>query len=232
MGVCYSVSENNAAIIEKCGAFDRIADPGCHCLICCVDNVVRVVSLRMQVSSVRVETKTHDNVFVALHVSIRYHVDKDKVFDSFYKLQDPMAQISAYVQNVVRSTVPSMSLDEVFVNKDKIAVSVRSELERELKDTGYVVDQTLVSDIEPDATVKRAMNEINTQERLRVAAISKAEANKYTTVKQAEAEAESKYLSGVGLARQRKVIRRKYPLMMMTTDLFCVHDLFPTLPRY
>merc|ERR1719389_788675 len=71
---------------------------------------------------------------------------------------------------------------------------------------GYSIIKALVTDISPDARVKMSMNEINASRRLREAAKEKAEADKIVQVKAAEADAESKYLSGVGVARQRQAI--------------------------
>jgi len=155
---------------------------------------------------IRCETKTLDNVFVAISVSIQYHVVHDSVYDAYYKLTNPRQQITAYVCNVVRSTVPRIKLDQVFETKEEIAHAVRDELEKVMGTFGYAISQALVTDIEPDAKVKASMNEINAAQRLRVAAADQAEAQKIVSVKAAEAEAESKYLSGLGVARQRRAI--------------------------
>lgn len=74
------------------------------------------------------------------------------------------------------------------------------------QDYGYEILTTLVTDMSPDAKVKASMNEINASRRLKEAASHKAEADKVRQVKAAEAEAEARYLSGLGVARQRKAI--------------------------
>jgi len=143
---------------------------------------------------------------VYVSVSVQFHVIHDNVYDAFYKLTNPRQQITAYVSNVIRSTVPRIKLDNVFESKEEIAHAVRDELEKVMGTFGYAIVQALVTDIEPDARVKASMNEINAAQRLRVAAADQAEAQKIVAVKAAEADAESKYLSGLGIARQRKAI--------------------------
>jgi regulator of protease activity HflC (stomatin/prohibitin superfamily) len=164
------------------------------------------VSLKVKQLDTKVETKTMDNVFVTVTVSVQYHVLSDKVYDAFYRLASPASQIQAYVFDVVRAQVPKLSLDNVFESKDQIAVAVKDELGKTMADYGYFIVQALVTDIDPDTTVKRAMNEINANQRLRVASSEKAEAEKILKVKAAEADAESKFLAGQGIARSRKAI--------------------------
>jgi regulator of protease activity HflC (stomatin/prohibitin superfamily) len=153
-----------------------------------------------------VETKTQDNVFVRVVVSVQYFVPPDKVYDAFYRLDDPVNQIRAFVFDVVRARVPQIRLDDVFEKKDEIATAVREELSQVMDDFGYGIVKALVTDIDPDAKVKAAMNEINAAQRMRVAATEKGEADKILQVKAAEAEAESKALSGRGIADQRRAI--------------------------
>jgi len=193
--------------MEKWGRFTNTATPGCHFVNpCCGEAVAGTVSMRIQELDVKCETKTHDNVFVTISVSVQYHVIVDSVYDAFYKLTNPRQQITAYVGNVVRSTVPRIKLDQVFETKDEIAHAVRDELEKVMSTFGYSIVQALVTDIDPDHRVKASMNEINAAQRLRVAAADQAEAQKIVAVKAAEADAESKYLAGMGIARQRKAI--------------------------
>ena len=153
-----------------------------------------------------VETKTKDNVFVTCQMAVQYEVIRSKIYEAFYSLQNPVVQINAYVFDVVRSTVPRMLLDEVFESKDQIALQVKESLGKIMSEFGYFIHQVLVTDIAPNARVRDAMNEINASRRLRMAATERAEADKIVTVKQAEAEAESKHLQGQGIARQRRAI--------------------------
>ena len=99
-----------------------------------------------------------------------------------------------------------MELDEAFASKRKIDAATGDQLETVMKDYGYEILNTLVTDLSPDARVKASMNEINASKRLKEAASHKAEADKVQQVKAAEADAEARYLSGVGVARQRKAI--------------------------
>jgi regulator of protease activity HflC (stomatin/prohibitin superfamily) len=201
------VDQSTVAVKERFGKFTGIVGPGCHCIPwCCGINIAGKLSLRVQQLDVRCETKTKDNVFVTLVASVQYRAHLEAAEDAFYKLTNPREQIKAYVFDVVRASVPKMILDDVFEQKNEIANSVREELEKAMRTYGYEIVQTLIVDIEPDATVKHAMNEINAAARMRLATNEKAEAEKILQVKRAEGEAESKYLSGVGIARQRQAI--------------------------
>jgi regulator of protease activity HflC (stomatin/prohibitin superfamily) len=171
-----------------------------------VDSIVGRISLRVLQLDVPVETKTKDNVFIKLGISVQYRVKPESVYDAFYRLSDPNAQITSYIFDVVRAQVPKLILDDVFEKKDNIAVAIKTELAEQMGEFGYDIIKALVTDIDPDAKVKAAMNEINEQQRLRMAAEQKGEAAKILRVKRAEAEAESLRLQGQGIAQQRKAI--------------------------
>jgi regulator of protease activity HflC (stomatin/prohibitin superfamily) len=202
----FTVQQQTTAIIERFGKFIRIAQPGLNVKIPFVDAVAGRINLRVQQLDVKVETKTHDNVFVHVLVSVQYHVLPDKTYEAFYRLADPHSQITSYVFDVVRARVPTQKLDDVFEKKDEIADAVKSELAEVMDDFGYGILKALVTDIDPDAKVKEAMNEINAAQRMRVAAMEKGEADRILKVKAAEAEAQSKALQGKGIADQRKAI--------------------------
>lgn len=201
------VDQSTVAIKETFGKFNAVLEPGCHFLPWCVgDRIVGYLSLRVKQLDVRCETKTKDNVFVTVVASVQYRALVDKAPDAFYKLSNTKQQIQSYVFDVIRATVPKLELDDAFVQKDDIAKAVEEELEKAMSMYGYEIVQTLIVDIEPDVHVKRAMNEINAASRMRSAANDKAEAEKILQIKRAEGEAESKYLAGVGIARQRQAI--------------------------
>lgn len=202
----YMVKQQTAAVIERFGKFNKIASPGLNLKIPLIDRIAGRINLRIQQLDVRVETKTKDNVFVFVIVSVQFYVLPDKVHDAFYKLQNPEAQITSYVYDVVRARVPKIKLDDVFETKDEIAKAVKLELEQIMDDFGYGITKTLVTDIDPDANVKASMNQINAAQRQRQAAVEEAEAEKIRVVKAAEAEAESKALQGKGIADQRMAI--------------------------
>ncbi len=202
----FVVRQQSAAVIQRFGKFVRVAHSGLNIKLPLIEAVSGHVSLRVDQLEVKVETKTEDNVFVHLTVSVQYLVKQDKVFAAYYKLQDPDAQITSYVYDVVRARVPRMKLDDVFEKKDEIADAVESELSHTMDEFGYDIVKALVTDIEPDAKVKEAMNEINAAQRMRVAAAEKGEAERILRVKAAEAEAQSKALQGKGIADQRKAI--------------------------
>ncbi|KAI8541610.1 hypothetical protein RHMOL_Rhmol08G0075400 [Rhododendron molle] len=183
---CIQVDQSTVAIKEHFGKFDQVLEPGCHCLPWCCGY--------------------QDNVFVNVVASIQYRAMADNASDAFYKLSNTKGQIQAYVFDVIRASVPKMELDSAFEQKNDIARAVEEELEKAMSAYGFEIVQTLIVDIEPDINVKRAMNEINAAARMRVAANEKAEAEKILQIKRAEGEAESKYLSGLGIARQRQAI--------------------------
>ena len=204
----FTVKQQTAAIIERFGKFHSIRQSGLHLKVPLVDRIAGKLSLKIQQLDVIIETKTLDDVFVKLKVSVQYKVIKDKVYDSFYKLDYPHDQITSYVFDVVRAEVPKMRLDDVFVKKDDIAIAVKSELNEAMMTYGYDIIKTLVTDIDPDAQVKEAMNRINASEREKVAAQYEGDAQRILIVERAKAEAESKRLQGQGIADQRREIAR------------------------
>ncbi|MBC7581458.1 SPFH domain-containing protein [Aeromicrobium sp.] len=202
----FTVRQQTSAVIERFGKFHKISSAGLNFKIPLIDRIAGRLSLRVQQLDVRVETKTKDNVFVFVVVSVQYHVLNEKVLDAFYRLQNPQEQITAYVFDTIRARVPNVELDKVFETKDDIANAVKTELDTVMDDFGYGIIKALVTDIDPDQRVKQSMNEINAAQRLREAAIQQAEADKIRVVKAAEGEAESKALQGQGIANQRKAI--------------------------
>lgn len=204
---CLQVDQSTVAIKETFGKFDEVLEPGCHFLPWIFgQQVAGYLSLRVQQLDVRCETKTKDNVFVTVVASVQYRALAGKASDAFYRLSNTREQIQSYVFDVIRASVPKLLLDDVFEQKNEIAKSVEEELEKAMSTYGYEIVQTLIVDIEPDEHVKRAMNEINAAARMRVAANEKAEAEKILQIKRAEGDAESKYLAGLGIARQRQAI--------------------------
>ncbi len=204
----FIVKQQTAAIIETFGKFTSIRQSGFHLKIPGVQRIAGRLSLKIQQLDVIIETKTKDDVFVKLKVSVQYKVIKDKVYDAFYKLDYPHDQITSYVFDVVRAEVPKMKLDDVFVKKDDIAIAVKTELNDAMMTYGYDIIKTLVTDIDPDAQVKEAMNRINAADREKTAAQYEGDAQRILIVERAKAEAESKRLQGQGIADQRREIAR------------------------
>jgi regulator of protease activity HflC (stomatin/prohibitin superfamily) len=204
----FTVKQQTAAVIERFGKFQSIRQSGLHLKIPLIDRISGRLSLKIQQLDVLIETKTFDDVFVRLKVSVQFKVIKLKVYDAFYKLDYPHDQITSYVFDVVRAEVPKMKLDDVFVKKDDIAIAVKSELNQAMMDYGYDIIKTLVTDIDPDAQVKEAMNRINASEREKIAAQFEGDAARILIVEKAKAEAESKRLQGQGIADQRREIAR------------------------
>jgi regulator of protease activity HflC (stomatin/prohibitin superfamily) len=205
-GSFFTVETAQVAIVQRLGKFARVAGPGLNWKTPWIETVVQRMSLKVQQFDVKVETKTQDNVFVQIPVSIQYKVIPESVEAAFYKLTDPVKQIESMVYNVVLGHVPKMKLDDTFLNQAAIANDLRDNLDASMKEYGYSIVKVLISDIVPDQKVKAAMNDINAAQREREATVSRAETNKLLLVKQAEAEAESKRLQGEGIANQRKAI--------------------------
>ncbi|MFN4762042.1 SPFH domain-containing protein [Gillisia sp. Q332] len=204
----FTVKQQTSALIERFGKFRSIRNSGLHFKVPIIDQIAGRINLKVQQLDVLVETKTKDDVFVKLKISVQFQVMKTNVYDAFYKLENPNDQITSYVFDVVRAEVPKMKLDDVFERKDDIANAVKRELNQAMQDYGYDIIKTLVTDIDPDAQVKSAMNRINAAEREKVAAEYVAEAERIKIVAKARAEAESKRLQGQGIADQRREIAR------------------------
>ncbi|MDP5231872.1 MAG: SPFH domain-containing protein [Cellulophaga sp.] len=204
----FTVKQQTAVIIERFGKFNSVRTSGLHMKIPLVDKIVARVGLKIQQLDVVIETKTLDDVFVKLKVSVQYVVLREQVYDAFYQLEYPHEQITSFVFDVVRAEVPKMKLDDVFVKKDDIAIAVKRELQQYMSVYGYDIIKTLVTDIDPDAQVKQAMNRINASEREKIAAQFEGDAARILIVEKAKAEAESKRLQGMGIADQRREIAR------------------------
>lgn len=214
MGCCVCVEQGSVGLHERLGKLQGQLDPGCHVICPCID-FIHTVNLRVQALTVRCETKTSDNVFVHVDVCVQYRVLSAS--DYYYKLDAPEKQITAYVFDVIRAEVPKLSLDQVFVEKTQLSQAVKEQLEHDMSSYGIEIVNTPVTDIDPDANVKRSLNEMNTQKNMKAAMTEKAEADAIVQIKRAEAtgaemrikaeaDAEAKYQAGLGLSRQRKAI--------------------------
>jgi regulator of protease activity HflC (stomatin/prohibitin superfamily) len=202
----FTVNTAQVAVITRFGKFLRVAEAGLNWKRPFFDSVAGMVSLRVNQITLTMETKTKDNVFVTIPISVQNRVRPERVYDAFYKLSNPAMQIQSYVEQVILGHVPGMTLDEVFASQSSIAAAVKQELDADMSGFGYEIVNVLVTDIVPDAKVKSAMNDINAAQREQVAANARGEAEKILVVKKAEAEAESKALQGQGIANQRKAI--------------------------
>ena len=207
ISMLYVVRQQSVAIVERFGRYQKIATSGIHMrLPFGIDKIAARIQLRLLQSEIVVETKTKDNVFVMMNVATQYRVNEQNVTDAYYKLMRSEAQIKSYIEDALRSSVPKLTLDELFEKKDEIALEVQHQVAEEMTTYGYIIVKTLITKVEPDAEVKQSMNEINAAQRKRVAAQELAEADKIKIVTAAEAEAEKDRLHGVGIAQQRKAI--------------------------
>ena len=207
LSAVYVVRQQSVAIIERFGRYHKTSSSGINFrLPLGIDKIAARVQLRLLQSEIIVETKTQDNVFVTMNVATQYRVNENNVIDAYYKLMRPEAQIKSYIEDALRSSVPKLTLDELFEKKDEIALEVQKQVAEEMSTYGYIIVKTLITTVEPDAEVKQSMNEINAAQRKRVAAQELAEADKIKIVTAASAEAEKDRLHGVGIAEQRKAI--------------------------
>lgn len=204
------VREQTAVIIERLGKFNRVANSGFGFIIPFIDRKSATVNLRVQQLDVEIETKTKDDVFVHLQVSVQYKIARDKIREAYYSLDNPRNQIASYVFDDVRAEVPKLELDDVFAKKEDIAIAVQQNIAESMQEYGYVIIKALITDINPDAKVKESMNRINAAKREKEAALEEGEAKKIKIIKEAEAEAESKRLAGEGIAQQRLEIVRGF----------------------
>ena len=204
------IPERESWVIQRLGKFNRIARPGFKLRIPIIESVASKENLKIQQLDVDVETKTTDDVFVILKISVQYRIINNKVYQAFYELDDPHGQIASYIFDEVRAEVPKLPLDDVFAKKDDIAIAVRDNISAQMEQYGYKIVKTLITDINPDELVKASMNKINAATREKEAAVQEAEAEKIRIVKRAEAEADSKRLSGEGIAKQRLEIVRGF----------------------
>lgn len=206
MGCYFCVEQSEAVIIEEWGKFAEVAQPGCHCLVPCKSSVAGKISLRLEEMRVNIDSKSKDNVFLSVAVGIQYQILPQSIEKAFYTLDSPQLAINAYIQNAVRGQIPTHDLDDIYSSRDEISFAVKKTIDQNMAAYGYEVLSVLLTDIEPARKVTDAMNQIQTYSRLKTAAVDKAEAHKIQVVKAAEADAEAKRLSGVGLAEQRKAI--------------------------
>jgi regulator of protease activity HflC (stomatin/prohibitin superfamily) len=204
------VREQTAVVIERLGKYNRIAHSGLGFIIPFIDRKTASLNLRVQQLDVSIETKTLDDVFVNLQVSVQFNVIRTMVKEAYYSLDNPKNQIASYIFDDVRAEVPKLELDDVFAKKDDIAVAVQKNISSSMEKYGYAIIKSLITDVDPDAKVKESMNRINAAKREKEAALEEAEAKKIRIVKEAEAEAESKRLSGEGIAQQRLEIVRGF----------------------
>ncbi|PHR73229.1 MAG: SPFH domain-containing protein [Lutibacter sp.] len=204
----FIVKQQTSVIVERFGKFQSIRQAGLNLKIPLVDRVAGRISLKIQQLDVNVETKTLDDVFVHLNIAVQFQIQRDHVYNAFYKLQNPHEQITAFIFDTVRAEVPKMKLDDVFVKKDEIAQAIQRDLKQAMLDYGYDIVKALVTDIDPDENVKIAMNRINAADREKTAAQFEGDAQRILMVERAKAEAESKRLQGKGIADQRREIAK------------------------
>src|ERR1700681_4632783 len=96
-GSFFTVETAEVAVITRFGKFLRIAEAGLNWKSPFFDTVAGRVSLRVVQITLTMETKTRDNVFVTIPISVQNRVRPDRVYDAYYKLANPSSQIQSYV---------------------------------------------------------------------------------------------------------------------------------------
>lgn len=200
--------QKEANLIERLGKFKSIRRAGFSLIIPFIDKVAYNQDLRINELTVDIETITKDKVSVHISVAVQYYIKDtpESIKNSAYELSNFRQQIRSYVFDEIRAEVPRKELDEVFENKEDIEKAVKTGLSGAIEQYGFIIQNALVVDIDPDPSVKDAMNRINAATRDKIAAEEEGEAAKIRKVKAAEAEAESKRLQGQGIADQRNAI--------------------------
>ena len=206
MGSCIGItciSGGYLGVIERCGRYNGDLSPGCHCIIPCIDNVTYKFDMKQQIVECKVDTKTKDNIFCVTKVVVYYSrmLDGQKLA---YGINNLYGSISSTVQDVVRPMLIDISYDEALRQKIDIGKQILDQLNINLSNkSGIRFDNVNVTDIEPDKKVREAMNEIEIQNRLGLAAVHKSNALKMSRITEAEADAEAARLAGKGMADQR-----------------------------
>ena len=121
------------------GKFQHVANAGMNFKLPWLDQIAGRIDLRVQQLALDVETKTKDNVFVKIPVSVQYHVIPTKVYEAFYKLANPKQQISSYVFNVILGHVPKMILDDAFLQQSDITIAIKQGLDDVMQTYGYAI---------------------------------------------------------------------------------------------
>merc|ERR1719499_718929 len=207
------IPEGNVGVVQRRGAYDGWVEPG---LIwtCPILHSVTPVSIQTKQDMIHTDCKTKDNVTVTVTTAVQYYVERTKVEEAVFIVEDGRAQIRTGVNNVVRSELPALELDEAYENKDQLRKAVLAKIQPEMQKVGFYIRDILITDLHPDRTVLQSMNAINASQRQRQAAVEQGEAQKVLLVKKAEAESESKFLSGQGLSRMRLEIARGFKQSM------------------
>ncbi|KEG07108.1 hypersensitive-induced response protein 1-like [Trypanosoma grayi] len=208
MGQCFcctTVGQSEVAVLETCGRFNTIAGPGCHCVLPWTYKA-GTLSMRLREHHFMIRSKTKDNVFVTLKLTINVQVVPDRVDAAFYGLEEPLSIIQSYVENSVEAKIPLYNLEALFIERGTISQQLKNETDAIMEVYGWDIVSALITEIDPGDEMTEAINSIQKYQRLRVAAVDEAETKKMQRVRAAEALCESRRLAGQGLAEQRKAI--------------------------
>jgi regulator of protease activity HflC (stomatin/prohibitin superfamily) len=208
-GMSFTVQSGNAAVVERFGKFNRVGHAGLNLKLPFIERKFEI-SLKVQQVDLKMETKTKDNVFVAIPVSVQYSISPLKIFEAVYTMANPKGQMESIVNNILLGHIPSMEFDEVYSSQPQIAMWVKSELDKEMAPVGYTINRVLVTDIVPSAAVRDAMDNINIANRNQVSAKAQGEADRIKVVAAANAQAEAKQLQGQGIANERIAIAKGF----------------------
>jgi regulator of protease activity HflC (stomatin/prohibitin superfamily) len=153
-----------------------------------------------------VEVVVEEKPVIRIDMGPTKNRDSQILYNALYKLQDPVGQILAHLEEYFRFHGMSYTLDEIFAAKNDMTHELQQLLNAKMNPFGYIICNILVLDIEPDQKVKQAMNDIIASEKEKRAQQARAEADKITTILNAEAEAITREKAGEGIANARKAI--------------------------
>lgn len=206
LGCCCScIPSGSVGVVQCFGSFQGYVEPGLSCF-CPPFSSLQKVSLAVAQLDCSTECKTKDNVTLTVVTAVQYRINKHMIKEAVFDIVNPKAQINALVDDVLRSTLPTMDLDEAYSAKDQVCHAMVRSVRNAMAVYGHEIIKILITDLRPEASVLQAMNAINASKRERQAALERGEAQKILAVKAAEAEAEAKFLQGQGVARMRTAI--------------------------
>lgn len=191
------------AVYIRLGKFIRVLNPGFNYVAPLINETVKL-DLRTQVLDVpRQEVITKDNSPVNVDAIIYVKVIDPK--KAFFEVTDYRAATVYLAQTTLRSIIGDMELDEILSNREKINLKLRDILDEATDQWGVKVDAVEIREIDPAPKVKQAMEEQTSAERLRRAAILRADGEKTAAILNAEGEKRSRILQAEGL-RQAKIL--------------------------
>jgi len=159
------VNQQTVAITSLFGKYRRTLDAGFHFLIPFFEKTVTTIGLEVFEIRADVEIKTEDNMFVKLPVNLMLQIKSESAADAYYQLRNPREQISSWTLNSLRSVAASMTLKDLFHDREKITKEIQSELSTRLAGYGYYIVGVLVDQPTIPESVQASFNRVVASER-------------------------------------------------------------------